>query len=115
MSVLVDVVNSVVSLEQTITNFFADDVFGLLTKFVAWFVQWSVVAMWKAKLAALAFSWGVAQQIMINLDISGHLNSTWAALDSRTMAMASFFRVPEAVSMLISASVTKFVFKFIGF
>lgn len=115
MSVFVDVVNSVVDLQQTVSNFFQTDLIVLLTKFTAWFVQWSVVALWKAKLALLGFSWGVAQQIMSNLNISSYLNGAWSSLNSSVLSMLTFFRIPDAVSMILSASVTKFVFRFLGF
>ena len=115
MSVFVDVVNAVVGLQQTVTNFFAIDLVQLLTKFTAWFIQWYMVALWKAKLAALTFSWGVAQQIITNLGISAYLNSAWSSLDSQVLNMLTFLRVPDAVNMILSASITKFVFKFLGF
>lgn len=115
MSVFVDVVNSVVELTQTISNFFTTDLVDLLTRFTAWSIQWIVVAMWKAKLAGLIFSWGVAQQIITNLGISSYLNTAWASLNSQMLNMLTFIRVPDAVNMILSASVTKFVFKFLRF
>jgi hypothetical protein len=86
-----------------------------LTQFTAWFIEWSVVAMWKAKLAALAFSWDVAQDIIADLNLSAYLDQTWASLNSQVLSMLIFFRVPEAVNVILSAGVTKFVFRFLGF
>lgn len=115
MTVLVDVANSIIDLRQTVSDFFTTDLYTFVTNATAWFIQWAVVAMWKAKLAALTFSWGVAQQLIINLNISGYLNTAWASLDSRVMSALAFFRIPDAVNMIISAGVTKFVFRFLGF
>jgi Protein of unknown function (DUF2523) len=115
MSVVLDVVNSINQLAQTVSNFFTTDLYTLLSNFTAWAVQWAVVAMWKTKLALLQFSWTVAQQIIVNLNLSVYLNNAWASLNSQVLAMLVFFRIPDAVSMILSASVTKFVFRFLGF
>lgn len=115
MSVFVDVVNSVVHLEQIVRNFFTTDLYTLLTSFMAWFVQWSVVILWKAKLALLAFSWSIANQIITNLNISSYLNTAWGSLNSQVLQMLVFFRIPDAVNMILSVATTKFVFKFLGF
>lgn len=115
MSVLVDIVNAVVDTGQTVSNFFTTGLYQYTVKAVAWFVQWYTVMWWKAKLAALTFSWSVAQQLITNLNISGYLNNAYSALDSRTMALLAYFRIPEAINMILSAAITKFVFRFLGF
>ncbi len=115
MTLLVDIVDAIVNLGQQVSDFFTVGIYNLLAKFTAWFIKWYMVAWFKAKLAALAFSWSVAQELMTSLDISAYLDSAWGALESRTLSMLVFFRVPEAVNIIISASVTKFVFRFLGF
>lgn len=114
MSVLVDVVNSIVDFEQRVIEFTDSGIYELLKNFVAWFVQWFVVAMWKAKLALLTFSWDVAQQILENLHISDFIIDAWSSLDSQLANALAFFRIPEAFNMIVSASVTKFVFRFLS-
>jgi hypothetical protein len=114
MSVLADIVNAVVGFQDTVSTFLNLDLYTLLTKFVAWFIQWSMVVIWKAKLALLIFSWSVAQEIMANLHISDLLSTAWGGLDSQVSGFLAFFRIPEAFNMIISASITKFVFKLLG-
>jgi hypothetical protein len=114
MSVIADVVNSVVAFQDTVTAFFSTDLYSVLTKFVAWAIQWWMVLVWKAKLALLIFSWDVAQQMMQNLHISELLTTAWGGLDSQVSGFLAFFRIPEAFNMIISASITKFVFKLLG-
>lgn len=115
MSVFVDVVNAIVSVGQEISDFFTTGLYETLTQWTAWFIKWSVVAMFKAKLAALEFSWDVAQELLTSLNISAYLNNAWSSLESRTLSMLVFFRVPEAVNIVLGAGVTKFVMRFIGF
>jgi len=115
MSVLVDVVNAVTGVGQQISDFINVGIYTLLTKFAAQLIKWYVAAMWKAKLAALVFSWGTAQELLSSLNVSSYLNTAWSSLESRTLSMLVFFRVPEAVNIIISAAATKFVFRFFGF
>jgi len=113
--ILVDIVNAINDASDQIHKFLSDEVYQFLTKFVAWFVKWSVVAMWKIKLAVLKFAWDVAQEIITSLNISQYINAAWSSLNSQVLSMFVFFRVPEAVNIILSASVTKFVLRFIGF
>jgi hypothetical protein len=115
MSVLVDVVNAISDTGQTISDFFSTGLYDYTTKAVAWFIRWYAVVWWQVKLEALKISWGLAQELIAYLNISGYLNSAYAALDARTMSMLAFFRIPEAINMIVSAAVTKFVFRFLGF
>jgi hypothetical protein len=115
MTVLVDVVNTLVDGFQTVSDFIQVGIYDLLVKFTAWFIRWYMVYWWQAKLAALNFSWSVAQQLMTSLNISATLNSAWGSLESRTLSMLVFFRIPDAVNLMLSAAVTKFVFRFLGF
>lgn len=74
-----------------------------------------MVAWWKAKLTALTFSWSVAQELITSLNISEYINNAWSSLDSRLLSMFVLFRIPEALNIILSAAVTKFVFRFLGF
>lgn len=115
MLAFVDVVQSVIDLTQTVSDFFNVGIYDLLTKFVAWCIKWYLVAWVKAKITGLTFAWAVAQELITSLDLATYLNAAWSALDSRVLSMLVFFRVPEAVNLLLSAAVTKFVFRILGF
>lgn len=115
MSVLVDIVNAVVQVGQTVSDFITTGIYDLLVKFTAWFIQWSVVGYWKIKLAAIEFSWDVASEIITTLNISSYINSAWSSLNSQVLSMFVFFRIPEAVNIVVSAGVSKFVMRFLGF
>lgn len=115
MTYIVDIVNAIVALSQDINDFFSVGIYHLLTQFTAWFIRWYMVGMWTAKLALLTFSWDVAQELISSLNLSVMLQTAWSSLESRTLSMLVFFRVPEAVNIILSAAVTKFVFRFLGF
>lgn len=115
MSLLVDVVNAVVSVGQQLSDFFTVGIYGLLVEFTAYLIEWYMVGWFKAKLYALQFSYSVAQELISNLNLSDYLDAAWGALEPRTASALAFFRVPEACNMILSAAVTKFVFRFLGF
>ncbi|HEY8034241.1 MAG TPA: DUF2523 family protein [Methylobacter sp.] len=115
MTVLTDVANAIVSVGQQISDFTSFGVYNLLSQFTAWFIKWYLVAWYKAKLTALMFSYSVAQELITSLNLSDYLDSAWGSLESRTASTLAFFRIPEAVNMILSAAVTKFVFRFLGF
>jgi len=115
MSVLVDVVNSIIDQTQIASDFLTQGIYDFVVQATSWFVQWAVVALWKAKLAALGFAWDVAQELLNSLNISTFINQAWASLDSKVVQMLTFFKVPEAVNIILGAGTTKFVFRFLGF
>ncbi|MCQ8104684.1 DUF2523 domain-containing protein [Methylomonas sp. SURF-2] len=115
MSVFVDVVNAIVEVGQTVSDFITTGIYNLLTQFTAWLIKHSVIAYWKMKLAAIAFSWDVAQELITSLNISAFINEAWSYLDSRMVSMFVYFRIPEAINLIVSAGFTKFVMRFIGF
>lgn len=115
MSVIVDVVNAVVDVYDLVQDFITEGIYNLLTQFTALFIKWVTVAYWKLKLAALQFSYDVAMQMMVDLQLSQYLQLFFGALDSRVASMLQFFRIPEAINIVVSAFFTKFVFRFFGF
>ncbi|MDO9140283.1 MAG: DUF2523 family protein, partial [Methylobacter sp.] len=106
--------NSINNLGQEIHDFFTIDLYILLTQFSSFFIQWLILGYWTLKVKLLFFAWDVAQQLIADLNISVYVNFAWSHLESRTLSMLTFFRVPEAVNILISAGITKYIMRFIG-
>lgn len=115
MSTLVDIVNSVVDFAQSFDDFIHTGIYDFFVKWFAEAVKWAVIAGIKIKIAALKFAWDIASEILTSLNISEHINSAFSAIDSRTMSLMGAMKIPEAINFLLSAHVTKFVLKFIGF
>jgi hypothetical protein len=111
MSVIVDIVNAITDVYDVVQKFFTEDLYHLLTQFIAWCIKWAAVAYWKLKLSALSFAYDVAS----SLQLSQYLQSFWGALDGRIASMMQFFRIPEAINIILSGFFTKFVFRFLGF
>jgi hypothetical protein len=65
-------------------------------------------------LQAITFSWDVASEILSSLNLSSILQSAFSQLDFNVVSVISFFRIPEAINLILSAHVTRQVMTFIG-
>lgn len=114
MTLLVDIYNAIIDVFNQIQSFISDGIYQLLVDFTAWAIKKAVIASIKFKIWALGFAWDVAQEIIVDLNVNAYLNAAWGSLNASTLSMLQFFKVPEAIQMILSAGVTKFVFRFLG-
>jgi len=105
-----------------VTNFFTwiytyltTGIYTLLQWAMAKFIEASTKAYYDFVLWALPFAWGVAKQIIIDLNLSALVNSAWSSLNSNILGIATLLRIPDSVNLFISAYFTKFVLRFIPF
>lgn len=88
---------------------FLQSIPGLINDLFVYCGAWFVIAWTKAKIEFISFGWQVAQEILTQLNISATLNSYWSSIDSRVMGMVTFFRLPEALNLIMNAWVTRYV------
>lgn len=99
---------------NSILDFFKSGIYDFFKEWFASFVIWSTVAMIKAKVIVISFAWDVAQEVLTQLGISTYLSAAWAQLDNDLLNALTFFRIPEAVNIILSARTTRFVLNFMG-
>lgn len=114
MSTFVDVVNSIVDFRQELDDFRTSGIYKFFTQWFAEFIKWSMVGWFKFKLQALTFAWDVANEILTSLNLSQQIDLAFSALDSNVVSIISFFRIPEAINIILSAYTTRLVMTFIG-
>ena len=73
-----------------------------------------IIAKIKFMTFMIVFTWDVAENIIANIGISDHINSAWSSLDSNLLSTLTFFRLPECLSIVLQAFVTKFSLKALG-
>lgn len=73
-----------------------------------------VVAVIKAKIWAVGFAWDVAKIVLANIGLSQYITQAWNHLDSQAVAYLTFFRVPDALNIIIQAYVTRLVLAVTG-
>ncbi|MEI6747404.1 MAG: DUF2523 family protein [Methylococcaceae bacterium] len=114
MSTFVDIVNSIIDFRQELDDFRSSGIYKFFTQWFAEFIKWSMVGWFKFKLQSLTFAWDVASEILNSLNLSEHIYMAFSALDSNVVSIISFFRIPEAIHIILSAYTTRLVMTFIG-
>ena len=100
---------------NSIADFFTTGIYLFVVDASAYLLSTAIIWYWKIKLAGLEFAWSIAQGVLSNLNITQSLQTFWGALPSEVSAGASFFRVPEALNLILSALATRFVMSLIPF
>lgn len=96
-------------------TFITSGIYEFFTEWFATFVQWLTVGAIEFTIVAIQFSWDVAKAILNDLNVSSHLNSAWNSLPGDSLSYASLIRLPEALNIVLSSVVTKYVMRFIPF
>ncbi|PSF14799.1 MULTISPECIES: DUF2523 family protein [Marinobacter] len=86
---------------ESLSDFATD----ILVKVSAWYVIWVT----KAKIYFVGFSWEVAQEVLNQLNISATINQYWGSIDSKVMGALTFFKIPEALNIILNAHLTRYV------
>lgn len=98
-----------------ILEFLAHGIYDFAVWAFAKIVEQLTIGYLNFMLWALPFAWSVAKQIMIDLNLSELISQAWVSLDSQVLGLATLFRIPEAINLIVSAYFTKFVLRFIPF
>lgn len=121
MDTLIQFFTDVINFFNDVGSFFSDiwdyiqnGLYDFFTEWFAAFVIWSTVAEVKFKLFAIQFAWDVAQNILAQLNISSALAAAWSSIDSDLLNALTFFNIPDAINVILSARVTRFVLNFMG-
>lgn len=96
-----------------LSEFFSTGLYTLITDAFASMIEWLMLLKLKWMLWLLQFSWGIAQTLISNLGVTLALQQAWGSFDSATLANLMFFRIPDAVNIILSALGTKFVLRFL--
>lgn len=101
---------------QWLANFFGEAPSGityLLTQFFSWAIQKFTVFWISMQVEAIKFGWGVAKDILSDLQVSQRIMEYLGMLPAPVREAISFFRGPECIANLLTAHVTRFVMRFI--
>jgi hypothetical protein len=99
-------------------TFFVDFLYVGIYEFIEEVMQelvaWLVIAKLQTMLFLMEFSWGVAKQILINLNIGDYIQEGFSNLDPVLMGYLNFFRVPESLNLIVQAIATRVTLKVMG-
>ena len=114
MATLLDIWNAFVDFRQYIEDIRSTGIYQFFTKFFAEYIKWAIVGWYKFKFQSLVFAYDVASDILSSLNLKAVVQQTFSGLDFRIVQIISFFRIPEAINMILSAYTTRFVLNFMG-
>lgn len=89
-------------------------VYDLLVNFLALCLEWGTAQWFRGKLFMLELSWNVAQQVLVDLDFTSQIDSAISSVPSEARSLIYYLQLPEAVNMIISAGVTKWILRITG-
>ena len=101
---------------STVTDFF-EEVLGFIRKGIydwadtvleritAWYIIWNI----ELKLMFLEIAVNIADSIVKAFNISGKIEQYLGAIDSKLLAFVVWLRIPEALSMMLSAHIVRFI------
>jgi len=119
MDVIIEFFNYVLAFFSNVGLFFTtiwawlqSGIYDFFTEWFSAFMIWSMVGMIRFQIWAVGFAWDVAQQVLDQLNISSALAAAWSQLDNQVLNALTFFNVPDAINVLLSARVTRFVLNF---
>jgi uncharacterized protein DUF2523 len=98
-----------------ILDFLNEDIYPLFVDAFAYLVEQLTLMSIKSTIWSIGFGWDVSKSIIDDLGVSDQLNNAWSSLDSGTINVLTFFSIPEAIGMLVTAAVTAYTLKFIPF
>lgn len=96
-----------------LTSFISEGLYELITQAFASMIEWLTIQQFKFMIWSIGFAWDIGQKILADIGISQALQNAWGGLDSQTMSVLMFFRIPDAVNIILSSGVTRFVLRFI--
>jgi len=97
-----------------IIDFIYVGIYKFIEEIMQELVAWLVIAKLQSMLFLMEFSWGVAKQIMVNLNIGDYIQMGFNGLDPVLMGYLNFFRVPESINLIVQAIATRVTLKVMG-
>jgi hypothetical protein len=95
-------------------NAMMSDFHGWATQLTAWFVIKSTTAYVEFKIWSISFMWDVAHEILISYDFSGFISRILNSMPPQIQGPVRFLGIPEGITMLTQAALTKYCMKFFG-
>lgn len=82
---------------------------------IGWLIMKLAIWKFESTLWALQFSWSIGKSVVESLSLSSHIQAAFGSIDTKVLNNMTFFRIPEALNIILSALAARFVFRFIPF
>ena len=78
-------------------------------------VLWLMITYFQIKLEVFKFAAHLAEGIIQNIGLSNIIQLTWNSIDYRIVSVLNYCRVPDAINMILSAYLTRFILSLLPF
>lgn len=109
-----EIIQTILDSLQWIIDYLYTGIYEFAEQLLQELTAWLVIAKLKGMIIMMEFSWGVAQQIMVNLDIGDYIQQGFSELDPVLMGYLNFFRVPESINLIVQAICTRLTLTLMG-
>lgn len=106
--------DSIIQFANDISEFINSGLYEFITEVLAELIIYLTVSAIQAKIFFTSIAWGVAQEILTSLNISQYIQSAWNGIPPDSLQVLNFFRVPDALNIILNASVTKYAMNVLG-
>ncbi|MEN9481583.1 MAG: hypothetical protein RLZZ298_2978 [Pseudomonadota bacterium] len=100
---------------QSIADFFTTGIYAWFMSAIAYVMESALVWYFELKISTLTFAWNIAKNVLTALHLSTQLQTSMSSLPPSVASGIAFFRVPEAINMIMSAGVTRLVLRYMPF
>lgn len=90
-------------------NVLTVEVPGSVARFFAWVIEWGVLLKLHLQLEGIKFGWQIAKVIIEDLSFGSQVNVLLDALPNDLRAFLSIIRLVDALELLFTAHITRFV------
>lgn len=97
-----------------ILTWLSTGIYDFVVEAYAWIIIKVTTFKFGFMLTMLEFYWGVAKEILQQLNISQEITSALSSLPQGTVEKLNFFNVINGINLILNAFVTRFVLRFAG-
>lgn len=100
---------------QYVWDWFTVGIYQFFTDLMAYFTKIAMLVWLQSTIVAVQVATKVVQSIVNDLGVLDSLQSIYNSMPSDVRSIAAFFRIPEAIGMVLSAYPVRFTMRFIPF
>lgn len=98
-----------------LSDWIGNGIYDFVKEGFAWIFAKGIILYIKFKIMVISYSYGIAKTVVEGLNISDYLTEALSNFPSTILNSIMFFRIPEAINIIMNAFIARFVLRFIPF
>ena len=100
---------------DVIIGFLSEGIYTFFEQTFVYMLQWMILVKINVAILSLEVVSGILMTLYGSLNVGGELQLIWSNIPLEIRQILSFFRVPQAITIIMSAYVTRAVIRMIPF